>query len=416
VAVDASISVYLLDSLQQPDADLITSYFLLSAELHGRIENASYYLDSSGSDVLAATDHLMLTQGWRKFEADERGSGTVYLPEHEGHLVSGRVTDKRTGEPAAGKTVYLAVPGKNFRFTTATSDDSGNVRFNLPSLVGSEELVVQLNQLLDSNYRVTVFSPFSDRFAAAGNAQLPFHESESTSLLNRSISTQVVNAYRPENQKRFLIEGFDTIPFYGTADKVYDLDDYTRFTTMEEVLREYVPDIAPRKHRNSFHLKVTNADAVFFEQNPLVLADGVPFFNMDTVIAFDPLKIKTLEVVDRKYYFGPDVFYGIVSYSTYKGDLDGIRLDPGAVVVDYEGMQFRREYYSPRYDTDADRRSHLPDFRSTILWKPDLLLEGQRSTTTTLFTSDLPGRYLIILNGLSPAGTPVSAVSQVSVR
>jgi hypothetical protein len=63
----------------------------------------------------------------------------------------------------------------------------------------------------------------------------------------------------------------------------------------------------------------------------LVLADGVPFFNMDTVISFDPLKIKSLSVIKNKYYYGPLTFYGIVSFATYKGDLDGINLDPNLV-------------------------------------------------------------------------------------
>ena len=40
--------------------------------------------------------------------------------------------------------------------------------------------------------------------------------------------------------------------------KSYLLDDYTRFTTMEEVMREYVAEVRVRKEAERFHFKVLN--------------------------------------------------------------------------------------------------------------------------------------------------------------
>ncbi len=36
---------------------------------------------------------------------------------------------------------------------------------------------------------------------------------------------------------------------YGKADEHFNLDDYTRFPVMEEVMREYVPGVLVRKKR-----------------------------------------------------------------------------------------------------------------------------------------------------------------------
>jgi hypothetical protein len=55
---------------------------------------------------------------------------------------------------------------------------------------------------------------------------------------------QVQNIYSGDSIRNFkepLIT--DSLPFYGLPETEYKLDDYKRFTTMEEVLREYVTQI-----------------------------------------------------------------------------------------------------------------------------------------------------------------------------
>ena len=53
--------------LQQRDFHQnILSFFLLSSDLKGEIENPGYYF-SSGADRSADLDALLLTQGWRKY-------------------------------------------------------------------------------------------------------------------------------------------------------------------------------------------------------------------------------------------------------------------------------------------------------------------------------------------------------------
>ncbi len=55
----------------------------------------------------------------------------------------------------------------------------------------------------------------------------------------------------------------------------------------------------------------------------MILIDGVPVFSVDAVMAFDPLKIKRLEVLSREYYEGLPSMPGMMSFFTYTGDLGG---------------------------------------------------------------------------------------------
>src|SRR5690606_26616977 len=103
----------------------------------------------------------------------------------------------------------------------------------------------------------------------------------------------------------------DTLPFYGKADFTYMLDDYKRFTTMEEVLREYVTPITLGLKNGQLQVRMFDE---FYEQSydehMLFLLDGVPILDANKIISYDPLKVKKLELVPRQYMIGPARFNG----------------------------------------------------------------------------------------------------------
>jgi hypothetical protein len=131
---------------------------------------------------------------------------------------------------------------------------------------------------------------------------------------------------------------------------------------------------------------------------------------------FDPLKVRKLEVVNRIYYLGSMFFPGVVSYTTYQGDLGGLEPDRRVVISDYEGLQYGREYYSPVYDDKTARQSRLPDQRSLIYWNPDVKLGANQKTSLPFYTSDMKGKYVVVVKGLSDDGQPVSATTSFDVR
>jgi hypothetical protein len=134
------------------------------------------------------------------------------------------------------------------------------------------------------------------------------------------------------------------------------------------------------------------------------LIDGMPVSNVDKIIAFDPLKIKRVDVVAQKFYQNQVVHDGIVSYSTYQGDLAGYQLDASALIVEYEGMQLEREFYSPVYETTAQTSSRLPDFRNTLYWSPDLRTGRDGKKQFSFYTGDVPGKYVVVVQGITAHG------------
>jgi hypothetical protein len=409
VQADLSLSVFLIDSLDQIGPPDILSYLWLSSDLKGPVESPEYYFTHEGSEADEAADNLMLTQGWRRFvwqdleQADN--SRPEFLPEHEGHIVLGRITNRKTGKPASQVMVYLSVPGLSYHLAPVLSDAAGLLQFDVPNFYGSE-MVVQTDSKTDSIYHFDILNPFSEKYTSILPAPLKVTESMEQAMLSRHIDVQVASVYYGATNLSLAMPGkADTSAFYGTPNARYFLDDYTRFPTMEEVLREYVQYITVRKRQKKFELRVLDlVHSYFFDYDPLLLLDGVPFFDANKIIDFDPLKVKKIEVLNREYFLGPLVAGGIISFSTYKGDLNGFPLDSSALVLEYEGLQRQRQFFSPVYKTEYDVARRLPDFRNVLYWAPQVQTDSSGEREISFYSSDRHGKYLILVQGITDQG------------
>jgi hypothetical protein len=408
-----SVSVFRIDSLQSTTPVPLDDYLRLTSELAGAIESPGYYLTASGDTARTATDNLMLTHGWSRFRWDEitKGGPFVFdfIPEYRGHLITGRVLHD-DGSPGIGVPAYLSSPGKNVRLYPSKGDERGLVKFELKDFFGSRKIVLQTNTEVYLANRIELNNPFS-----ATSSSLPFppfHLSPAARnpIAQRSLRMQIQNTFSEGKNIRFTAPPVDSTAFYGVPDERYFLDDYTRFPTMEEVLREYVPGVVVRKHAGKFRLLTIDLiGRQLFRDNPLVLLDGVPVFDIDKIISFDPRKVWRLDVLTRRYFLGPLSFQGISIFTTYHGDLSDFELDPRILVLNYEGLQLHKEFYSPRYELEAQQQSRLPDTRSLLYWNPMATTDLKGKGHVEFFTPDVEGKYTIVIQGITPAGIPGSA-------
>lgn len=416
-----SMAVYKLDSLQLQPQGHIASYIWLESDLKGAIENPAYYFSDAGKADHQAMDNLMLTHGWSRFKwedvLEKQPSKHAYLPENHGHLLFGKVTHKSSGKPASGIMTYLASPGHPIRFYNAQSGADGKLLFELKDFYGNKDLVLQSDFTKDSTYHFELLSPFSSRYTSKPLAHLQLTESRAGDIAARHLQVQVEHAYYGSYRNRFHTPGIDSSAFYGQPSESYLLDDYKRFKVMEEVMREYVQGVQVRTRGRSFHFMVMNRPyKAIFRQNPMVLLDGVPVFNIDKIMAFDPLKVKQLDVIASRFFHGPLSYEGLVSYHTYNGDLGGFELDARALMQAYDGLQQKREFYAPAYDTPEQKSSRLADFRNLLHWTPNIKLEPGKGEQVSFYTSDQPGTYLVVVQGLTASGETGYQLVQLKVN
>lgn len=402
-----SMAIYRTDSLQATDENDILSYLWLSSDVKGNIESPGYYLKNNKAEANEAINNLMLTQGWRRFQwnnlMQNKTSALRFLPEYNGHLVTARVTDAATNTVAANVIAFMGVPGKRVQMYPAKSNADGLLLFNTKDFYGPGEIIVQTNTEIDTTHKIEVLSPFAEQYSKTALPAFKLTADMQRPLEAGSLSMQVQNIYAGNKLKHFYDPGVDSTAFYGPPRKSYKLDDYTRFTTMEEVLREYIREVNVFKPQGRFDVRMINAKGPL-SSNPLVMLDGVPMFNVDKAMAIDPLKISRLQVLNERFYAGPAAFEGVMTFTTYKNDLAGVEMDPHAVIIDYEGMQLQREFYSPVYETADQQKSRTPDFRNLLFWSPNVNTGSHAATNVSFYTSDRAGKYFGLIQGITADG------------
>ena len=339
------------------------------------------------------------------------------LNEYAGHLVTGSVLDKSTGKLLSGVRVNLIVDGERFILGTAKSDQNGLLLFDIGKPYGSEHLTVQIPEKRDSNAIVQLHNPFLTDTKHNFETKDFFSKEVKLALEERVINQNLQKAFSQQPSASYLLPHFnDSTLFYGKPDKTYYLDDYTRFNTMEEVLREYVVEVELRRQSQQYKFAVLDIpNKRSFDNNPLVLIDGVPTTDINKVVAFDPLKVKRMDIVARKYFMGDQSFDGIVSLITYNGDLGGFELDQQTIVVDYQGLSLIRQFEEIKYSKQVTNKSRLPDLRSLLFWKPLLELKKGNETTLSFYTSDLVGDFVMVLKGIDENGNLVNQTHSFSV-
>ncbi len=411
-SANLSVAVYKIDSLQSIEPAGISSYLWLTSDLKGTIESPQYYFNSSGDTLKQATDNLMLTHGWSRFRWEDVlkpwKNSFDFIPEYRGHIITGRVINE-SGGPGNGVVTYLSSPGKNVRLYPSKANENGMVQFELKDFFGTRKIIVQTNILVDSTSTIKLLNPFSESPFSLRVPEFHFPEKLRNQAVQRSLHMQVQNTFNEEKNIRYTLPPIDSSAFYGRADEHYQLDDYTRFPTMEEVLREYVPGVVVRKKNGKFRFLTLDVPGKnLFRGNPLVLLDGVPVFNIDKIMAFDPRNVKQLDVLTRRYFLGHLSFQGISSFTTYHGDMTDFEPDYRSLVLNYEGLQLHREFFSPRYETDEQRESRLPDSRSLLYWCPTLKTDAQGKQQCDFYTPDVDGKYKIVIQGITKEGAPGS--------
>ncbi|MFC6998371.1 hypothetical protein [Rufibacter roseus] len=407
-----SLAVLLADSMQLHglnQADML-SYVWLASDLKGEIESAGYYLKNTGPEVDTALDNLMLTHGWRRFNwrnvLQNQTLAFRYLPETEGPSVTVQLTHKKSNIPASGIVTFLTLPDTTFQFAGGVSGKDGAVRFDLNPFYGQVEAVVRSISKGDTVYNALIQNPFSEEFSSSSLPNLVFSTGWKEPLLQYSLHTQVQQHFRSQYEVPMASAINSGKVFFGKPDKQYILADYTKFPTLEDVFREYVPEVIVRRREKNAHLyMMDHRRQTYFLNEPLVLFDGVPMFENNKLVTYNPDQVKKLDLITKRYYLGSFAFDGIMNITTYKGNLSEYQLDPTVFIFDYEGLNRQREFYSPVYETLSQKQSALPDFRHLLHWEPDLTTNTDGHGQASFYTSDLQGTYIIVTQGVTRNGT-----------
>lgn len=337
-----------------------------------------------------------------------------FIYERRGHVILGRVTDRRTQLPAVGIRGYASPVDYPGQFFVATSDAAGIIRFEVGDLAGKTELVLNTDAANQNNYTIELISPYADN-----TTSLPEKGSDSVFESNAPVideammSAQVQRIFTGNDSVSRSGNGVDSVPFYAKPDAFYLMSDYVRFASVEEIMREYIFSIGIQTRGGRLYPVVIDAlTKKPFAEAPLVLVNGAPVYDAEKLFNMNSDDFYSIGVVARKYFMGHQVFYGIIDVRL-KTPLK--EFGANARVMDYDGPEVNEMFISPDYSSDLKRNSRKPDFRNVLYWNPDVK-NANGNGSIEFYTSDLEGEYVIVVQAVTKDGRVHLGKSTIEVK
>jgi len=339
----------------------------------------------------------------------------LILPELRGEMIAGSIVAKNGTDNIQNKTIALSLPGKNFALKITNTNAVGKFIFNLEKANYSPNLVVQVVGEDRNNYSIQLDELKGIKYPSnVANPPLELTPNLKNSILQRSIATQIQNGYYSKKTDS-IVDTITNDTFFKSMAKEYVLDDYKRFPSLQETITEVVFEMYYRKNGENFTIGLRDYNTtVQVPGNPLVLVDGLFIQNFNELFEFSTNKISKISIVPGGYFYGSQLFNGVISFTTKNQDF--ISKQSGTYILNTTILRpsVKKEYFTPDY-TDKYKLERIPDYRYQLLWIPQLNLNSMENPIS-FYTSDVTGTFEITLEGFTDKAIPVSLKGTFEVQ
>ncbi len=343
----------------------------------------------------------------------------IFMPEFKGEMITGKIIDKRTMNIVSNKDVTLSIINNESILDITTTNENGVFYFHINADYNGDEAILQVLDENPENYNIEI-----NEHQAIEHQGLNFNQFKITSdmkdlILERSINNQIQNGYfsvKPDTVKTMVSDP----PFYGNHQDEYLLDDYTRFPTVSETVIEVIEHAWSRKNKAGHKELIVRGrefDPYFgSELLPVVLVDGIFIQNHEDILEYETKKVKSINVLRDEYYYGSQIYKGIISMTTIKGEFHNELSEKYLSKVKLFKPRLRKHYFNQSYmEATKSETARIPDYRQQLLWMPEFVFNTNEKRIE-FFTSDTNGIFEITLEGFTNSGEPVSVKEIITVK
>ena len=413
------------DLLDEPS--LVTSW-LLSPEIKGKIYHLNSYLYPCAENTAAHIEALLLTQGWRDYT--EMTVPPARKPVNR-DLVTGTLMKEPLGrekQPAEGTlNIFFGggstkIPvGKNGRFSFLPDSHPGNntgLFLNAVDNHGTPRISIHLDQ-----------DPFDQKLdhdlsQASNNLSKPiesevftynrFSDHFSYSMINHQWLEEVVITKKLKPRE---FEMADLANMKRSADKT----DLENAQTMEDLWFLVDPERAIDDRIIPFYridgIMQCQVEPISVENaKNYQISNVIPDYSM--AIHLYPQDIEKYTVVrdenEAQALYGFGFKYVIDVKLKPLNEQEGGRIWENPVII--RKFDVAKTFYDPKYETEAERYSQVPDLRKTLYWNPNVKFSSDRKAVIRYFNGDRYSRIHCIFEGVDDTGIPVHSEHMFDVE
>jgi hypothetical protein len=437
-----SSGCYLLRAFTGTDNIIITKELYIANRFAGLPESNTYYKPSGVTAINEnAIENLLVTGVEKQYTPRQKGHLTLQLPPElisqldgdltvsiatatpginslkflqksdiaapasivkEGVIIEGTVTDLKTAKPFKDAVVYLSIPDSIPGFQYFITSDNGRFNFQIRNYYGKIPVVIQCFAKDNSSLlKITLDDQSSFKIT------LPSFESRIfTPDVKQSVdkATEALTFRKIFNQPEITVQSTpvvkrDAYPYYGIPTKIIDPQLFIDLPNFNEISKELLPGVKFRNYNRIPTLQVFNAaQQIFFNDQPLLLLDGIPIRDLNVIKDMGTKDIDKVEICQNERFYGDLIFPGVVAIYTSKADYTRVPESNDLIKLNLEVIQPKAILNSP-----SDQQLTDPDLRQVLLWKPSL--KPAQQIDLDFQTSDIKGSLKMVVRGKNRDGS-----------
>jgi hypothetical protein len=439
LSLSATENIYTNRTSQFPST--ISSWFLLESDVHGPVEEPSYYFDSSNPDRLKDLDLLLLTQGWRDFEWKYK---EINYPPETCITISGRLRKSLADIPLKNSLVTIGMfRGGQSIITAVSTDSSGRFRLDLDNLTGSARLIVSaVDKKGNFQGRIALDSLDCSPVKVQENTARPNLPIKENLLINENLTLlKETDVVKKSIRKKYTLSDtilIDEVKIIGKKKETpqtihinqsrihYGLPDQELIITPQQESTRSIRDLLMGRvsgimftkptSRNDSGIRIRGITSFSGNQEPIFMLDGL-------VVSYGEISSIPVSWIDRidvlksekAAAFGMRGANGVISVITKT--FENITYKPviHSVNTKISGYDAPRIFYSPKHSSTL-QTDYMPDLRTTLIWYPNIKVITNKDYVLKYFNADISSTYKLIVEGITSSGIPVTGKIEYEVR
>lgn len=394
----------------------IISHFLLASDLKGYIHNPGFYFSNNADLTQKALDLVMLTNGWSRFNWKKLEGNQSFTKDPGYKTLSGQALLEGSKKPFANKDLFIYIKSEDSvkRMQLVHTDANGYFRLDFVILFGknaimfsdtkgkkSKYITVKLNKddniIFEPAHNSNHFSTYplsakttSDQIFINNYAE--YSKAAGMMLDNVTVKTKKKSPIKELEEKYaspLFASDFNSKSYDLTNEVITDL-------TIFDYLRYRVPGFDVSSENGEYSVSYRGSGG----QMTLFLDEIETDANM--ISSIPPNQIALVKVFSHFIGAAGAGSNGVLAIYTKKGaDLNAV-LDAPTDVLQYNGYSIVKEFYSPNYSV---KKIKLPDYRSTLLWVPNINIGSVNPTIPIKFyNNNKTTKFKIVVEGITLDG------------
>jgi len=327
-----------------------------------------------------------------------------------GIAVQGIANDLDTGAPFKNGCIFLSIPDSVPALQYYITGEDGHFNFEIENFYGKIPVVVQgsdmgkkrLLRITISRDSLAIGLPEFENSSVSSDLQKTTGNQIEATTLSKIFNYQELNIKTPAGKKL-------DYPFYGVPTEIVrpalfiDLPDFT------EISRELLSGVKFRAYNRIPTLQILNPSTLnFYNDQPLVLLDGVPVQDLNIIKNMGSKDISRIEICRKERFYGDLSFTGVIAIYSTKQNFQHLAESSDLVKLNLDALQPDASLV-----IQGNRPENEPYLRKVLLWQPNL--KPSNTVQLDFKTSDIKGNYRLIVRGKTMDGSAIFKVQNFEV-